>query len=82
MMFQRVGQFVSSLAADCIIVCHAKVICMTRGHLLQPRQSRSYNITPSMRGCCACRMAAKAKSVDEPRVPVGPVGAVKGRSRP
>ncbi|MEJ1970576.1 MAG: histidine phosphatase family protein [Rhizomicrobium sp.] len=44
MVHARVGRFLDSLAGDCVIVCHARVIAMLRSHVLDlsPAQTMSY----------------------------------------
>ncbi len=34
MVFARVGAFLASASQDSVIVCHARVLCMIRGHVL------------------------------------------------
>jgi broad specificity phosphatase PhoE len=50
MVHARVGRFLESLTSDCVIVCHARVLCMIRGHLLELSPEQTMHCEPPNAG--------------------------------
>lgn len=50
MVYARVGRFLNGLSGDSVISCHARVICMLRGHILGLSPEEIMRYQPSNAG--------------------------------